>query len=410
MAVFIFFLTLFLLFLKPFGLKFGTASLIGALLSLVFGTVNLSDVKEIFHLTYEANIAFIALIVVSMVLEANGFFKFIAVKFFSHTKNTMTLFITTLVLCAFCSAFFANDGAVLVMTPLLLALLLGSNLSAKTITAFMLASSFMVDGASSAFVISNLTNILTANYFSIGFADFATSMFLPNLLCVITSLILLVLYFKKELSGKFILAPYGRSSVIKDSWLLKFQIYTLILMFGCCFLLNFISVCWILLFFGAVLFTIGAIRKNFSPKTIITNAPWQVIIFSVSIYIVVFGLKNSGSMAFLTQIYAFALSKGEVVGILSVGYMSAFLSSIFNNLPAVMITNLNIETLANQSLIYANLLGSNLGTKLSPIGSLATLLWLHILNKAGVKISLWEFLKCGFALTFVVLGVSLLAL
>lgn len=398
----IFIFTLFLIFRAPFGLKFGTASFIGAIFTLIFGFVSFGDLAQILNLTYEANIAFIALIIISMTLDENGFFKLLAFAIFKKAKNVATLFVFVLLLCAVLSAFFANDGAVLVATPLLLALLLNSNLAKKQIVAFMLAASFMIDAASSAFAMSNLTNILSVNFFEISFSEFAKKMFLPNLICVFSSIIALFWYFRKSARGKIRL-KFPEISQIKDQLLFKFQIAILLVMFVS--LLKF-SLCYTLLVSAILLLFAGIFRRNFKLKTITQNLPYQVIIFSFCIYVVLFGVKNSGILGFLAEIFAYSLSISQTFANLLTGFVSAILSSLCNNLPALTLINLSIPK--NEGLIYANLIGANLGTKLSPIGSLATLLWLHILEKNGVKISIKEFLKCGFSVTFFVLFITLL--
>ena len=165
---------------------------------------------------------------------------------------------------------------------------------------------------------------------------------------------------------------------------------------------------------GALIFlTIANHYKAVKPIMTIKAAPWQVVWFSIGLYVVVYGLKNAG----LTDVIASwieALShQGEAVAIIGTGFLSGFISSIMNNMPTIMIMDIAIDKVGyvgNEALVYANILGSNLGPKMTPIGSLATLLWLHVLAQKGVKIGWGEYMKVGLVITPPVLLVALLGL
>jgi arsenical pump membrane protein len=93
-----------------------------------------------------------------------------------------------------------------------------------------------------------------------------------------------------------------------------------------------------------------------------------------------------------------------------VGFLSAFLSAIMNNMPTIMIMDIALQDVPNQALAYANIIGCNLGPKMTPFGSLATLLWLHVLSQKGVKIGFWQYSKFGLIVTPPILLVVLLSL
>jgi arsenical pump membrane protein len=142
----------------------------------------------------------------------------------------------------------------------------------------------------------------------------------------------------------------------------------------------------------------------------IKTAPWQVVWFSIGLYIVVYGLKNAGLTDYLALVLKELSLRGDMVAIVGTGFISAILSAIMNNMPTVMIMDIALVGIPNEALAYANIIGCNLGPKMTPFGSLATLLWLHVLAQKGVKIGFWEYSKFGLLVTPPILLVVLISL
>ena len=161
---------------------------------------------------------------------------------------------------------------------------------------------------------------------------------------------------------------------------------------------------------GLLFLTISSITKTVEPLHIIKNAPWQVVWFSIGLYIVVYGLKNAGLTDYLSVILKELSSRGDMIAIVGTGFISAFLSAVMNNMPTIMIMDIALTDIPNQALVYANIIGCNLGPKMTPFGSLATLLWLHVLDKKGVHIGFWQYSKFGLVVTPPVLLIVLLSL
>ncbi|MDY3201323.1 MAG: arsenic transporter [Arcobacter sp.] len=413
-ASLIFLITLIFVIWQPRGLQIGTTAILGAIVALIFQVVNFDDVLAVTNIVWDATLAFIGIIILSMILDEIGFFEWAALKMAKFSNgNGILMFIYSILLGAFVSALFANDGAALILTPILLAKMRILKLNIKTIVAFLLAGGFISDSASLPFVFSNLTNIVTANYFSIGFVEYFFNMIIPFIVSVITSIVFLWLLLRKDIPKTVDITLLKEpKSVIKNMKLFYFSWFFLGFLL-CAYFLGDAYDLPISIFAlgGAVIFLIIAtISKTVKAKHIIKEAPWQVVWFSIGLYIVVYGLKNAGLTDELSQILQYLATKGDMVAVVGTGFIAAFLSAIMNNMPTVMIMDIALTDISNQALIYANVIGCNLGPKMTPFGSLATLLWLHVLAKKGVKISFWEYSKFGLIITPPVLLIVLLSI
>ena len=410
----IFLITLIFVIWQPKGLQIGTTAVIGAIVALVLGVVSLGDVLVVTNIVWDATLAFIGIIILSMVLDEIGFFEWCAIKMAKLSNgNGHLMFVYALILGSFVSALFANDGAALILTPILLAKMKILKLDAKTILAFLLAGGFISDSASLPFVFSNLTNIVTANYFNIGFMEYLSNMIIPFIVSTIVSIIVLWIVLRKDIP-KIVDVSLLKNpdDVLKSKTLFKFSWVFLVLLLGGYFIGDqfHLPVSVFALGGGLIFLFIASVSKHANAKEIIKTAPWQVVWFSIGLYIVVYGLKNAGLTDYLTLVLKDLSTQGDFVAIMGTGFIAAFLSAIMNNMPTIMVMDIALQDIPNQALAYANIIGCNLGPKMTPFGSLATLLWLHVLSQKGVKIGFWQYSKFGLIVTPPVLFIVLLTL
>ena len=414
LAVFIFAITLTLVIFQPRGLQIGTSAILGAIAALVLGVVSFGDVITVTEIVWDATLAFIGIIILSMVLDEIGFFEWCAIKMAKLSKgNGHLMFVYALLLGSFVAALFANDGAALILTPILLAKMKILKLNVRTIVAFLLAGGFMSDAASLPFVFSNLTNIVTANYFDIGFLEYLQNMIVPYIVSTLITIAFLWLVLRKDIPKSVdITLLKNPDNVLKSKTLFLFSWFFLALLLAGYFIGDAygLPVSVFALGGGLLFLAIASYTKNARAWLTIKTAPWQVVWFSIGLYIVVYGLKNAGLTDYLASVLVDLNTQGDFVAIVGTGFIAAFLSAIMNNMPTIMIMDIALVDVGNSALVYANIIGCNLGPKMTPFGSLATLLWLHVLSQKGVKIGFWEYSKFGLLVTPPILFIVLVAL
>ncbi|GEL48155.1 arsenical pump membrane protein [Cellulomonas hominis] len=464
LALAIFVATLVLVIWQPKGLGIGWSALAGAGVALATGVVHLSDVPIVWDLVWNATLTFVAVIIICSILDEAGFFEWAALHVARWGRgNGSKLFNLIVVLGAAIAAVFANDGAALTLTPIVFQMIVALKFSPKAAFALVMATGFIADTTSLPFIVSNLVNIVIADYFGIGFARYALVMAPVALVSLVASLVVLRLFFRRSIPGPYDVAALGApADAVRDRLTFRAGVVVLaVLLVGyfvadplgipvaavaavCALAISLVAARQPRSVFrriapasDAVLVgqhatsskrsgagDAAGVRGGGSGGTggslidvwsVVKSAPWQIVLFSLGMYLVVYGLRNQGLTDQLGQVLAGIAEHGNVATATGTGFLVAAMSSVMNNMPTALISALGIDAagaggLTEQMMAYASIIGADLGPKITPIGSLATLLWLSVLDRKGMHIGWGTYFRVGIVLTVPVLAITLLAL
>jgi len=415
----IFILTIVLVIWQPKGLGIGWSAMIGAALALASGVVHIGDIPVVWNIVWNATATFIAVIIISLLLDEAGFFEWAALHVARWGNGRGRLLFTYIVLLgAMVAALFANDGAALILTPIVIAMLLALGFSRGATLAFVMAAGFIADTASLPLIVSNLVNIVSADFSKLGFTDYAAIMVPVDMASIIATLVMLHLFFRKAIPATYEVSKLNSpQQAIRDANTFKTGWGVLVLLLVGFFGLEPLGVpVSLVAAVGAfILFLVAKKGHAINTGKVLKGAPWQIVVFSLGMYLVVYGLRNAGLTDYLSSVLNQFASHGLWAATLGTGFLTAFLSSIMNNMPTVLIGALSIDGssatgVIKQAMVYANVIGSDLGPKITPIGSLATLLWLHVLAQKEIKITWGYYFRVGIVMTVPVLLVTLAAL
>ncbi|GCE15965.1 ArsB/NhaD family transporter [Tengunoibacter tsumagoiensis] len=396
--------------IRPRNIHVAWPAGIGACLAILFGLISFPSLQTIFHTTWDASATLIALFILSETLDSNGFFSWAALLLARSARGSgwrlylLMLFLTTIV-----TALLANDGAILMLTPIFAHLLSTVYPKRKELwLPFLFATGFFADSMSTLFIPSNLTNIIIADAMHLQFIHFALWMALPTLGAFLMGSIAFGLRFHTQINTMYTTTLLASpATAIRDRQLFRIGWLVLAGLVLGYIISSFITIPISLVAGSAalVMLLLVHIRGLRSINKVLLAAPWNILIYALSMFVVITAAFQAHALSFLTEpLQQFVTSTASSLQALVAGGMLAVLSAVVNNLPATLIGVLVLQTAhtTNPFSVYALIIGVNIGPKLTPFGSLATLLWLSILAKHDIPISWGRYLRENWWVTILV--------
>ncbi len=383
---------------------FWIAPLLGALLLILLGDPELSRVWAGLTADSAVNplkilVLFFAMTLMSVFLDEEGFFRYLAgVVLCRAGTDQRKLFFLLYAAVSVLTVFTSNDIVVLTFTPFICYFAKHAKIDPLP---YLICEFVAANTWSMALIIGNPTNIYLAAGAGITFASYLRVMLLPTVLGGAVSLLMLWLLFAKRLR-----APMQASDEVEqiaDKPTVALGISAL----GGCIALMVLSsyinipmwliaaVCCVFLYFCAVPELVCR-HRDLRPVThSLARAPFDVIPFVLSMFVLVMGLESVGVTAMLSE---FLLGTGEV---LRTGVASFLAANLVNNIPMSVLFSSVVSPAGTASLpaLYAAVIGSNVGAFFTPMGALAGIMWMALLKQYDVKLSFGKFIAYGAAIS-----------
>ena len=391
--------------------------LIVAIILLIFPIFDKSNLFNILFSNSKLNplkilVLFISISFISITLDEAGFFSYIAVKFINRFKKSQyMLFFSLYFLISILTIFTSNDIVILTFTPFILYFAKRGNINPIP---FLIMEFTAANTYSMLLPIGNPTNIYLSSIYDLDFITYISKMIIPTIFVGIASTLILILLFHKELNKKIEVFDdkpiHLKNRFICITSLVHLSLTTILLVIS-----NYINIeMWIIsLSFGVSLLIFisiyGITKKNhLYISRPIRRLPYTLIPFVLSMFVIIMALESFGVFGYIHDLFENIPNDNlkEIVYLIS----STISCNLVNNIPMTIAYGSILSNTNNITLIYASIIGSNLGALLTPVGALAGIMWMRILKQNDVDYGFIKFMKNGSIITVTLLLASALAL
>ncbi|MFO0685988.1 MAG: ArsB/NhaD family transporter [Sandaracinus sp.] len=409
-ALLIFATMMVLVVVRPRGASEAWWTVLAAALMLVLGIVSVGDALDVVRSSARVMIFLAAMLWLSHVVAKSGFFEWAAAWCAQLAGgDTRALFRNTFVLGALVTAVLSLDTTAVVLTPIVVVLVRRLDLPAAP---FVLATALVSNVGSLVLPVSNLTNLLFAEAFELSFAGYTARMLVPQLVALIATYGLLRARYRRVLPASFDRSRLRDAAAsIPDRAFFRASVVVLALVLAGCFLSPWTGAPpWVVASIGAGLVTIAGLRARRVEARTALEVSWGVVPFVLGLFVAIRGVERLGVVEIAGGWLA-ATEPGSLARIFGVAGGAALGSNLINNLPAALIARTVLtQAPSDPASVLAALVGTDVGSTVTPFGSLATMLVLTLARREGAQVSNAEAFVLGAWLTPVVLVLTALAL
>ncbi|MGE7182393.1 arsenic transporter [Peribacillus sp. NPDC006672] len=436
MTILVFVMTMIVILWRPGGINEAWPASIGAVIILLTGIVSHDDILDIINKIGGASITIMATIVMAVILESFGFFHWAAARLAILARGSgYRLYWYIQLLCFLMTLLFNNDGSIMITTPILILLLKNLRLKPHEAIPYLLSGALIATASSAPIGVSNIVNLIALQIVHMTLYMHTAMMFVPATVGLVFMSWLMFVVVKKKLPKKLPNISYdieesfftknfhplkGKMTVETKRQRTKFMLKVLLYVFVVRCLLFVASYFSIPIEWVAVLGSLSLLvwrwyHLRTNPVDILKKTPWHILIFAFSMYVIIYGLHNVGLTNILVEICEPIVNQGLMSASLVMGGLVSILSNIFNNHPALMIgtitlTEMGLDPITLKTIYLANIIGSDMGSLLLPIGTLASLIWMHILKQNKMKIKWKDYLSVSLIVIPITTVVTLLLL
>lgn len=420
-TIFVFAATMLVIFWRPKGINEAYPAAVGAGVIFLTGGVSKANIIDIIDKIGGASITIIATIVMAVILESFGFFHWSASRLARLAKGFgYRLYWYIQLLCFLMTLLFNNDGSILITTPILILLLKNLRLKPHQQIPYLLSGALTATASSAPIGVSNIVNLIALEIIDMSLYLHTAMIFVPATLGLLFMSALMFIVVKRKLPQKLpeCVSDIEESFFQKNFSPLKsnssrfletrkkrtrFMVKVLLFVFLMRCLLFVASFLSIPIAFVAVLGSAGLLiwrwyHLRTNPIDIIKKTPWHILVFAFSMYVIIYGLHNIGLTEILVKYCEPIVNQGLMYASFVMGGLVSILSNIFNNHPALMIgtitlTEMGLDPITLKTIYLANIIGSDMGSLLLPIGTLASLIWMYILKQNRIAVKWKDYLS-----------------
>ena len=374
----------------------GAVLLATGALAIVTGVLPAGDAFEIFDRVWPILLFVVAVTVVAELASIAGVFDITASVLARLGRGrTWALWLVVVALAAAATAFLSLDTTAVLLTPVVISLARARRLDPLP---FAFTTVWLANTASLVLPVSNLTNLLAVHRLGdLGTPAFLAMLGPSALVAIVASVVLLGLFFRGGLAGRYGTAPPPR--VHDRSLLIAAGVVVAVLL---PLLVSGLEP-WVPAVGAAVV--LGAVFLWRSPRTLrVGLVPWQLVVFASGLFLAVGTVEALGSGAIVAALTGTGDDLFSLWQVAGIGMLGA---NVTNNLPAY----LALESAAGSPVrLAALLIGVNAGPLITPWASLATLLWHQRLHALGVDVPWRRYVLLGLVGAPIIVGLAVIPL
>ncbi|MDM7998705.1 MAG: ArsB/NhaD family transporter [Dehalococcoidia bacterium] len=414
LAVVIFAITLVLIIVRPKPLNEGTAAALGAIAILIAGVISLDDVYDVFRGTDNILLFFLGLMIISAITDQAGIFRWCAHEAVGLAQGSARrLLLVVFGLGVLITAFFSNDATALILTPIVFVLINKFKLNPLP---YVFACAFMANTASMLLPVSNPVNLLAVDRFGITLAEYLKFTLLPSLAAIAINIGLFMYIFRKSIGGSFShddpdppVRVDGFFLFVSTVLVLTAIGYVVTLVYGQ-------PASWPAMGGAVTLLAGGFAFRRLRLRGVASGISWSIFIFIFGLALLVRGLENVEVTKAIGEAVVRLSSAGALWAVLAVSFITALGANLINNWSMMMVSVSSLASVNgaaaafDRSVIYASVLGADLGPNITILGSLSSMLWLVLLRQRGLDIHQVQYIKLGLTVMPLMLIVSALCI